>query len=44
MFVHKIIIEPEAGVVDSENICSGNVLVQSIHTRPATPSARDLHL
>ena len=25
------IIEPEAEVVDSESICSGNVLVQSTH-------------
>ena len=40
------IIEPEAGVVDSEStgICSGKVPVQSIHPRPATPSTGDLHL
>ena len=25
------IVEPEAGMVGSESICSGNVLVQSIH-------------
>ena len=28
------IIEPEAEVVDSERICSGNVLVQSTHPGP----------
>ena len=38
------IIEPEAGVVDSESIRSGKVPVQSIHPRPATLSAGDLHL
>ena len=38
------IIELEAGVVDSESIRSGKVPVQSIHPRPATPSAGDLHL
>ena len=38
------ISEPEAGVVDGESICSGKVLVQSIHPRPITLSAGDLHL
>ena len=38
------ISEPEAGVVDGESIRSGKVLVQSIHPRPITPSAGDLHL
>ena len=38
------IIEPEAEVVDGESICSGKVPIQSIHPRPATPSAGDLHL
>ena len=28
------VIEPEAEVVDSESICSGNVLVQSTHPGP----------
>ena len=32
--MHWEIVEPEAGVVDSESICSGNVLVQSIHPCP----------
>ena len=36
-------IDPQSGVVDSESIRSGNVPVQLIHPRPATPSARDLH-
>ena len=36
------IIEPEAGVVDSESIRSGKVPVQSIHPRPTTPSTRDV--
>ena len=31
-------------MVDSESIRSGKVPVQSIHPRPATQSARDLHL
>ena len=47
--MRREMIEPEAGVVDSEStgICSGKVPVQSImgHPRPATPStAGDLHL
>ena len=37
-------IELEAGVVGSESIHSGKVPVQSIHPRPATPSAGNLHL
>ena len=37
------IIEPEAGVVGSESICSGNVLVQSIHPGPTTLSAGDFY-
>lgn len=39
--MHNIII-PETEVVDSEIILSGNVLVKSIHPRPAIPSAGDL--
>ena len=31
----------ESRVMDSESIRSGNVLVQSIHPRPVTPSAGD---
>ena len=38
------IIEPEAQVVDSESIHSGNVLGTVNPPRPATPSAGDLHL
>ena len=38
------IIEPEAEVMDGESIHSGKVPVQSIHLRPTTPSAWDLHL
>ena len=38
------IIDPEAGVVDGVSIRSGQVPVQSIHPRPATSSAGDLHL
>jgi len=42
-----LIIEPEAEVVDSESIHSGNLYSESIHSgnlpRPVTPSAGDLH-
>jgi len=37
-------IEPEAEVVDSESILSGNVLVYTVNPpRSVTPSAGDLH-
>lgn len=39
MHVHGV-IELEAGVVDSECICSDNVLIQPIYPRFTTPSTR----
>ena len=41
---YREIIELEAGAVDGESIRSGEVRVQSIHSRPVTPFAGDLHL
>ena len=42
--MRREIIDPEARVVDGESIRSGKVPVLSIHPRPVTKSAGDLHL